>query len=223
MGGNRDVNFPGGRWFFLRRCAVLRVGSARQRVCLPLADRFPRSQGGRRAGIIRIAGWLLRVSCRHGHKKEKRGAGWRAPQSFPSNKMRFGSVPHVRSTDCGQGLKGCKAGKQRSSQFVASRVRLAAKQRSPCNPTTTYCIFSLDTTRPSAHTPAKFFREFQAQGTGAARCSRPAATAKPGRLPASGKSSASFQRGRKSAVFAGMDRSVHQSGVRRPRPLAAGR
>ena len=40
-------------------------------------------------------------------------------------------------------------------------------------------------------------------------------------LAASGKSAQHFTGGKQRAVFAGLDRAVHQPGVRRPRPLAA--
>jgi hypothetical protein len=42
------------------------------------------------------------------------------------------------------------------------------------------------------------------------------------RFTANGKNRASFQRGKKRAVFAGMDCAMHQSGMRGSRPLAAG-
>ena len=45
----------------------------------------------------------------------------------------------------------------------------------------------------------------------------------PGTFTVNGKNRASFQRGTKRAVFAGMDCAMHQSGVRGSRPLAARR
>jgi hypothetical protein len=45
----------------------------------------------------------------------------------------------------------------------------------------------------------------------------------PGTFTVNGKNRASFQRGKKRAVFAGMDCAMHQSGVRGSRPLAARR
>jgi hypothetical protein len=43
----------------------------------------------------------------------------------------------------------------------------------------------------------------------------------PGTFTVNGKNGASFHRGEKRAVFAGMDSAMHQSGVRGSRPLAA--
>jgi hypothetical protein len=66
-----------------------------------------------------------------------------------------------------------------------------AARRPIRNPTTRDCIFSLDTTRAAAQNPGNFFREFLVRGTG------------------NGKNGASIQRGKKRAVFAGMDCAMH--------------
>ena len=106
-------------------------------------------------------------------------------------------VSRIGSTDCGQARKGCKGGKKISPGISSLTGRERPGARWPFgNPTTRNCIFSLDTTRAAAQNPRNFFRGFPVRGDRSGS-------------PRHGKNGASFQRGRKRAVFAGMDCAMH--------------
>ena len=107
-------------------------------------------------------------------------------ERFPSDCLGLGvqRAPHsvVGRTDCGQAPKGCKGGSRFRREFLNGEAEGVRPVRNTvCNPPTTYCIFSLDTTRLPAQNPRNFFRGFPVQGTGW--------------VTASGKNRASFQRG----------------------------
>ena len=116
---------------------------------------------------------------------------------------------------------------KQESRFRQEILRRSAEAssgaRSIRNTTTRYCIFSLDTTRPAAQNPPNFFRGLPVQGDRYGPMFAARSYGGPGTFNVNGKNRASFQRGKKRAVFAGMDCSMHQSGMRGSRPLAARR
>ena len=69
---------------------------------------------GRRVRVLAFGRWLLRPDRGHSRKQEK-CTSHRAPHPIPHRKTFGPFVSHIGSTDCGQGPKGCKAGKQIST------------------------------------------------------------------------------------------------------------
>src|SRR5579864_2009884 len=150
---------------------------------------------GRRVGIPGIGRLLLRLN-RGYSREQKKCSRHREPHPFPHRKMFSPLVSRMGSTDCGQAWKGCKAGKKISPEiFFSDRPKRAGRVGGLATPPLGIVSFLLTPQERRRRIPATFSVRIWSMG--------------PERFTVNGKNGASFHRGRKRAVFAGMDGAMH--------------